>query len=77
MGCGAKVADLLIGLRELHSNVLQWIGVGDAMKNLHKQQMINGLNRNVFEIQKALLGICLGIQLLVNESSEKGQFLTL
>tara|TARA_B100001123_G_C14952319_1_gene884225 strand:+ start:143 stop:775 length:633 start_codon:yes stop_codon:yes gene_type:complete len=74
LGCEAKVTNEPIGLREAHAIVLPGVGAfGDAMKNLHKLKLIDELNRQVIEKQKLFLGICLGMQLLANESSEKGQ----
>ena len=73
LGCETKVTNEPIGLREAHAIVLPGVGAfGDAMKNLHKLKLIDELNRQVIVKQKPFLGICLGMQLLANESSEKG-----
>ena len=46
----------------------------DCMKELKKiDNMINCLNKNVIKEKKIFLGICVGMQLLANESTEHGK----
>jgi glutamine amidotransferase len=50
-------------------------GVGafnEAMKNLKKLDLINLLNDQVLIKKKPILGICLGMQIMANDSEEKG-----
>lgn len=51
-------------------------GVGafaEAMKNLESRGIIEPLRREVLENKKPLLGICLGMQVLADSSSEGGE----
>lgn len=53
--------------------VLPGVGAfGDAMKAIHQRGLIEPLNRQVHHYRKPLLGICLGMQLVANESVEHG-----
>jgi glutamine amidotransferase len=53
--------------------VLPGVGAfGDAMVAMRERQVIAPLNRQVKELGKPLLGICLGMQLVARESTEHG-----
>ena len=54
--------------------ILPGVGAfGNAMKLLKKYELINSIKKHVNE-KKPLLGICLGMQLLLSESSEFGNY---
>jgi len=53
--------------------VLPGVGAfGDAMDAMRQRRVIPSLNRQVHELRKPLLGICLGMQLAARESVEHG-----
>lgn len=59
-----------------NSDCLILPGVGaypDAMKNLKDRSLLELLNTEVIDKRKPLLGICLGMQLLFESSSEGGR----
>lgn len=52
-------------------------GVGafaDCMNNLKAKNLINTLNKEVIENKKAILGICLGMQVMAKTGYEGGKF---
>jgi glutamine amidotransferase len=54
--------------------ILPGVGAfGDGMKNLRKSGLIEVLNNLVLSEGKPILGICLGFQLMANESFEFGR----
>lgn len=61
-------------LRELDKIVLPGVGAfADCMKGLKKQPgLVEALIKKVLEEKKAFLGICVGMQLLANNSKEYG-----
>ena len=55
------------------SYILPGVGAfGEAMKNLHKLDIINLLSEQVLLKKKPILGICLGLQILSEYSVENG-----
>lgn len=61
-----------VRLREMDGLILPGVGAfGDAMHNLRSLKMVKGI-RDAVENGKPLLGICLGMQLLFESSSEHG-----
>lgn len=53
--------------------VLPGVGAfGDAMRAMKQRDVIAPLTRQVLELKKPLLGICLGMQLLAKQSTEHG-----
>lgn len=53
--------------------VLPGVGAfGDAMQAMRQKAVIAPLSRQVMELRKPLLGICLGMQLVARESVEHG-----
>lgn len=54
--------------------VLPGVGAfGDAMEAMEQSGVIEPLTRQVCELRKPMLGICLGMQLVAKESVEHGQ----
>lgn len=55
--------------------VLPGVGAfGRGMDNLNNRGLVSALNREVREKRKPFLGICLGMQIICNESFEFGHF---
>lgn len=53
--------------------ILPGVGAfGEAIKNLEARNLVSILNEEVINKGKVILGICVGMQLLATESSEKG-----
>jgi len=60
-------------IAEAERLVLPGVGAfGDAMENLNARGLVDVLRRQVLDEQKPFLGICLGMQLLANSSTEHG-----
>ncbi len=60
----------------LHADKIVLPGVGsfkDGMKELHKLQLIDVLNKSVIRDKKPFLGICLGMHLIAKKSFENGE----
>lgn len=61
-------------LQKAEAIILPGVGAfGVGMKNLHKLELIDGLREEVIKKKKPFLGICLGMQLLAEESEEFGK----
>jgi imidazole glycerol-phosphate synthase subunit HisH len=53
--------------------VLPGVGAfGDGIRNLHEQGWVEALERNVVQLGKPFLGLCLGMQLLCARGTEHG-----
>jgi glutamine amidotransferase len=73
VGAVAVVTDEPALLEDAEGIVLPGVGAfGDAMANLQRQGLLSPVLRQV-EKGKPLLGICLGMQLLFEESEEMGR----
>jgi glutamine amidotransferase len=73
VGAVAVVTDDPTALNAAQGVILPGVGAfGDAMANLRSRQLLAPVLRQV-ERGKPLLGICLGMQLLFDESEEMGQ----
>jgi glutamine amidotransferase len=73
LGSEAVVTDDHTVLDAAQGIILPGVGAfGDAVKNLRARRLIDPTLRQV-EREKPLLGICLGMQLLFDESEEMGQ----
>jgi glutamine amidotransferase len=72
MGIAARISSLPEELDRADGWVLPGVGAfGDAMDNLHAAGLVEPIRRGVAQ-GKPLLGICLGLQLLFDESTEMG-----
>ena len=47
-------------------------GFGEAMENLRQRGLVEVLEREVLQVRKPFLGVCLGMELLAKASSEHG-----
>jgi glutamine amidotransferase len=74
IGVDARIAAEPRDLDRADGLVLPGVGAfGDAMDNLRAKDLVDPIRDNV-EAGKPLLGICLGLQLLFEESTEMGHF---
>ncbi len=74
LGIKAFVSSSPDELKRAHALVLPGVGAfGDAMSNLAKNGLIELLNEEIIEKKKPYLGICLGLQLIFEESEEFGK----
>jgi glutamine amidotransferase len=72
IGVGARIASQADDLSRADGLVLPGVGAfGDAIDNLHTADLVTPIRQNV-EAGKPLLGICLGLQLLFESSTEMG-----
>jgi glutamine amidotransferase len=72
MGIEARISSLPAELDRADGWVLPGVGAfGDAMENLHQAGLVEPIRSGVAR-GKPLLGICLGLQLLFEESNEMG-----
>ncbi|MBI2307928.1 MAG: imidazole glycerol phosphate synthase subunit HisH [Rhodocyclales bacterium] len=73
LGEDVIVTDDPLAMDDADRIVLPGVGAfGDAMQAMHQRGVIVPLNRQVLELRKPLLGICLGMQLVAKESVEHG-----
>ena len=73
MGIKARISSRPAELERADGWVLPGVGAfGDAMDNLHGAGLVEPIRRGVAH-GKPLLGICLGLQLLFEESNEMGR----
>ncbi len=73
LGYTAKVSRSVQDIEEADGIVLPGVGAfPKAMENLNSFGLTKTLNRQVMELRKPFLGICLGMQLL-SESSDEGR----
>ena len=73
MGIEARISSVPAELEQADGWVLPGVGaVGDAMDNLSSAGLVEPIRQGVAQ-GKPLLGICLGLQLLFDESGEMGQ----
>jgi glutamine amidotransferase len=72
MGIAARISSVPADLNRADGWVLPGVGAfGDAMDNLRETGLVEPIRRGVAQ-GKPLLGICLGLQLLFEESNEMG-----
>jgi glutamine amidotransferase len=73
LGFDAIITDKQSELTLAEKLILPGVGAfGDGMANLHKHGLADVLTELVMEKKKPVLGICLGFQLLAEESDEFG-----
>lgn len=73
IGCDCKISKNPEDLRNADKLILPGVGAfPDCMSNLQASGLIDVLRQEVIENRKPLLGICLGMQALFEESSEGG-----
>ncbi len=72
IGTEAKISDSPADIETAEAVVLPGVGAfGDAMDNLHKRQQAEPIQRAA-QAGKPVFGICVGLQLLFDESNEMG-----
>ena len=72
IGVAARISPDAADLRLADGLILPGVGAfGDAMENLHNAGLVDPIQQSV-AAGKPLLGICLGLQLLFEESEEMG-----
>ncbi len=73
LDCASVVSSLQEELSSADAFILPGIGAfGEGMRNLKNLGLIEPLRKEVFEKKKPLLGICLGMQLMADDSEEEG-----
>jgi glutamine amidotransferase len=73
LGCESCVTNQAQTILKADKIILPGVGAFDvAMKNLQKYNIIDSLNKAVFEKNIPILGICLGMQILATVGEENG-----
>jgi len=73
LGCESCVTNQAQTILNADKIILPGVGAFDvAMKNLQKYNIMDSLNKAVFEKNIPILGICLGMQILVTVGEENG-----
>lgn len=73
LGCEARISDSKTDVLAADALVLPGVGAfGAAMQNLRNQGLIGALDQRVRRDKVPFLGICLGMQLIVEDSTESG-----
>lgn len=73
LGCDAEITCDATKIAAARGLILPGVGAfGKAMENLQERKLIAVLNQEVTERQKPILGICLGMQLFAERSTEMG-----
>ncbi|MEF9864379.1 MAG: imidazole glycerol phosphate synthase subunit HisH [Christensenellaceae bacterium] len=74
VGFDAQITDSKKKIREASHIVLPGVGaIADAMKNLEQRGLVGEIKRQI-KAGKYFLGICLGMQLMLEKSYENGQY---
>lgn len=74
LGNTVKIVQSPSDLDNCHSLILPGVGAfGKAMDNLISAKMVDPLREKVISKKTPILGICLGMQLMVEASEERGQ----
>lgn len=73
LGYTATITDQHAKLKTCDAFILPGVGAfAEAMKNLHERDLISLLTSEIIQKSKPFLGICLGMQLLMESSEEMG-----
>ncbi len=73
LGFEPLISNRIEALEKAEKLILPGVGAfGDGIKNLVRLGLVESLNRLVLKEKKPILGICLGSQLMANESYEFG-----
>lgn len=71
LGANPKVSSKIEDIKKANKIILPGVGnFKKAIENLKKLNLIEALNKAVLIDKKPILGICLGVQLMANESEE-------
>jgi glutamine amidotransferase len=74
IGTELELTDRPEGVAAARALILPGVGAfGDGMESLREKGLVEPLRRHVLEKKRLLLGICLGMQLLADESEEHGR----
>lgn len=72
VGLAVKISSNRAEIEAADALIMPGVGAfGDAMKNLHELDLVNGI-KSYISTGKPFLGVCLGMQLLFEESEEFG-----
>ncbi len=73
LGYSYLISDKKEDLEKARCYILPGVGAfNEAMKNIHQLGIIETLNEQVLKKKKPILGICLGMQILAEDSEENG-----
>src|SRR3989344_6691641 len=74
LGCEVTISDRPEDVEQANALILPGVGAfGEAMQNLEKRRLIKPIRSAVLEKGTPMLGICLGMQLIAEESEERGR----
>ncbi|MBU0766664.1 imidazole glycerol phosphate synthase subunit HisH [Patescibacteria group bacterium] len=74
LGVDFEITNEAKKLQDADGIILPGVGAfGDGMKNLCKLKLVDLLREEIIEKKKPYLGICLGLQFLVDKGYEKGE----
>lgn len=78
LGENAYIAESPQQIQKAQAIIIPGVGAfSEAMKNLNKMGIIEALNQKVLVEKKPFLGICLGMQLIAESSTEGGKHIGL
>jgi glutamine amidotransferase len=73
LGYRYSVSNQAEDIKKAPAYILPGVGAyGEAMHNIEKLDIVDTLSEEVLKKKKPILGICLGMQLLAEDSEEKG-----
>lgn len=74
LGCEVTISDRPRDVEQASALILPGVGAfGEAMQNLEKRRLIQPIRTAALEKETPMLGICLGMQLIAEESEERGR----